>query len=111
MSPRAIAHDMRGLAEQIRSAVYEVEPAARVILYGSRARGDAAPDSDWDLLILVDGPVSRERAQTLTDRLFELGLETDVVFCSVVHSKEEWTSPIYRAMPFHENVTREGIPL
>ncbi|MBI3976556.1 MAG: nucleotidyltransferase domain-containing protein [Chloroflexi bacterium] len=99
------------LTDRICAAVHEVEPTSRVILYGSRARGDAAPDSDWDLLILVDGPVTREREEALTDRLFNLGLETDTVLSSLVHSKEEWASPIYQAVPFHENVTREGIPI
>jgi len=28
-----------------------------VVLYGSTARGDALPDSDIDLLVLLDGPV------------------------------------------------------
>ena len=27
-----------------------------LLLYGSRARGDNRPDSDWDLLILLDKP-------------------------------------------------------
>lgn len=28
----------------------------RVVVYGSRGRGDHRPDSDWDVLVLVDGP-------------------------------------------------------
>jgi uncharacterized protein len=33
----------------------------RVILFGSRARGDARPDSDIDLLVLVDDDAPAER--------------------------------------------------
>jgi len=32
-----------------------------VVLYGSVARGDAGPDSDIDLLVLLDGPVRHGR--------------------------------------------------
>jgi predicted nucleotidyltransferase len=32
----------------------KVPQGTRVILFGSRARGDARPDSDWDVLILLD---------------------------------------------------------
>ena len=34
----------------------------RVILFGSRARGDARPDSDYDVLVLVSGMNGAERA-------------------------------------------------
>ena len=47
----------RALLERIRNTLREVEPGAQVILYGSRARGDAPPGSAWDLLILLDGVV------------------------------------------------------
>lgn len=111
MSTRAVTRETRALADRICAAIRELEPTAQVFLYGSRARGDAEPDSDWDLLILVNGPVSHEREEELTDRLFELGLETDAVLSPVVHSREEWASPLFRAMPFRRNVIREGVPL
>ena len=34
----------------IRDTIRASEPAAQIILYGSRARGDAREDSDWDVL-------------------------------------------------------------
>ena len=40
----------------IRDTIREVEPTAQIILYGSRARGDAREDSDWDVLTIVDKP-------------------------------------------------------
>lgn len=111
MARRAADHQTIWMSDRIRSAIREVEPTARVILYGSRARGDAMPDSDWDILVLVDGPVDAQREEAITRRLFDLELETDTVLSTIVHSKKDWASRLFQAMPFHENVTREGVTL
>jgi len=84
-----------------------VEPDAEIILYGSRAR----PDSDWDLLILVDGVVDADREKAIRHRVYEVEWDENEVLCSVICNREDWHSPLYRAMPFHQNVDREGIVL
>ncbi len=97
------------LSSQIRKAILEIEPAAEIILYGSRSRGDAGPDSDWDLLILVDGRVDEERTDRLRHRLYELEWAAGTVISAIVRSRREWQSARYQTMPFYQQVEAEGI--
>ena len=99
------------LFKQIRQAVREIEPGAEIILYGSRSRGDAVLESDWDILIIVDGPISEERTDRIRHRLYEVEWEAGEVISSIVRNREDWNSNLYKAMPFHQIVEREGIRL
>ena len=101
----------RALLERCRDAVRELLPGAEVILYGSRARGDAGPESDYDLLVLVDGPVDWRLEDQKRQCLYDLELETGAVVTISAYNRSDWRSPLYRAMPFTQNVEREGIVL
>jgi uncharacterized protein len=49
----------------------------RALLYGSRARGDHGPDSDYDVLVVLDGPLDRwEERKRLSALSAAIGLET-----------------------------------
>jgi predicted nucleotidyltransferase len=52
------------LQEMVDVIVREVDPEA-IILFGSRARGDAGPDSDVDLLVVESEPFSPQRSRRL----------------------------------------------
>lgn len=55
---------------RIKNRVREKDRAAEVILFGSRARGDAKPESDWDILILLNQPeVTRARGREFCHHL------------------------------------------
>lgn len=97
----------RALLEYCRDLVREVAPDAVVILYGSRARGDATDESDYDLLVLTDDEEHVE--ERIRSKLYPLELETGAVLSLVVLEKKQWYSPLYQAMPFSQNIMRDGI--
>jgi uncharacterized protein len=54
----------------------------RIILFGSQARGDAAPSSDFDVMVVEEGPVNRFSEMVRLNRLlrsFELAVDLLVV--------------------------------
>jgi predicted nucleotidyltransferase len=71
-------NDKELLDEIVRRLVEAVDPD-RIILFGSRARGDARPDSDVDLLIIKDSdqPIYR-RAIPAYRALSGLGVPKDI---------------------------------
>jgi len=92
-------------------AIRRVDPSAEVILYGSRARGDHRDDSDYDFLIIVDGEVAADKEDIIREQLYPVELDTGCVLTVFMISRSEWNSPLYIAMPFYQNVRREGITL
>jgi predicted nucleotidyltransferase len=97
------------LLDKVKNAVKQIEPSAEIILYGSRARDDFREYSDWDFLVLVDGPVDTVRTDRIRHSLFEIELDTDQVVSSIIRSRQEWSSPKYSVVPLHKNIEREGI--
>lgn len=99
------------LLSSFRNAIEKIDPSAEVILYGSRARGDAAPESDYDLLILIDGPVDLKREDVFRRQLFPIEIETGAALTVILVSRKDWQSALYTAMPFYQNIQRDGIIL
>jgi predicted nucleotidyltransferase len=99
------------LLQRCKKAIRVAIPDADVIVYGSRARGDAASDSDYDILILVDRAVNMTLKEQLISRIYPLELESGAVLTLMVYSRDRWNSELYKAMPFRENVEREGVLL
>ena len=94
----------------IKQAIGRIDSKAEIILYGSRARGNERPDSDWDVLILTEYPVDIIQERQFRNALYDLELETGEPFSVFVYSKNDWdTKQIIT--PFYANVTREGISL
>lgn len=79
-------------------------------LFGSKARGDDSPDSDIDVLIVVNQR-DIELDNHILDAAFEVGLAFEVLLAPVVYTHEEYYDPLARKTLFFENTQREAIPL
>lgn len=97
------------LIQAVKDIVLRFDPNAQVILYGSRARGDAQPDSDWDFLVLLDREKTQEIDRDIHSGLLALELEVGKVLSVIIRTKTQWDTPLMRATPFHRFVTAEGI--
>jgi predicted nucleotidyltransferase len=99
----------QSVLNQCKQAIGAVLPDARIVLYGSRARGDAQPDSDYDLLILTGRTPSVCLDELILDHIYPVELETGAMISFVIQNETDWNKSKYKAMPFHKNIDREGI--
>ena len=93
------------LAEIVRRLVEAYQPEL-IYLFGSKARGDAGPDSDYDLLMVVpdDAPAERRRSRLAYQVLRGTGVAADVLVCT--HSYFEPRRSLRASLP--GTVLREG---
>lgn len=99
------------ILNQIKRIVKDKEPSAKIYLYGSRSRGTAKDNSDWDLLILLNkDDITNEVEREITYPLYDLEFDTGEVISPMIYSEKEWNSK-YKVTPFYQNVMREGILL
>lgn len=71
------------LAEVVRRLVTAYRPEA-IYLFGSAARGDSGPDSDYDLLLVVPDTASAEQrgSRLAYETLRDTGIAVDVLVCT-----------------------------
>ena len=97
------------LLKRVKRDVQAIVPKAEIILYGSRAKGTANIDSDWDFLILLPSTVDKNLVLQIKDLLYDIELETDTVLSSIIRSKKEWTSSRYAVMPLRQQIESYGV--
>jgi predicted nucleotidyltransferase len=79
-------------------------------VFGSRARGDNAADSDMDLFIEVELVTSQIR-RLIHDVTWEIGFDHDIVISPVIFSRQEVEDDPFKYSPFLRIVREEGIKI
>jgi predicted nucleotidyltransferase len=104
----AVTRDDPTLREIVRRLVHAFAPH-QIYLFGSRARGDAGIDSDYDLLVVVpdDAPAERRRSRLAYEVLWGLPRAGDVL----VWARQDFESRLPARASLPATVVREGILL
>jgi uncharacterized protein len=102
---------LRKILQELRQGLEVLygERLERLILFGSQARGDAEPDSDIDVMVVLKGEVNPYREiKRAGDISADVSLKHTVVISCVYVSAERYQR---RDRSLIRNVYREGIPL
>jgi predicted nucleotidyltransferase len=98
----------RRIAREFRRRLTDLVPVLDLRVFGSRARGDAAPDSDMDVFIELE-QVTPELRQRISEIAWQVGFELDQVICTVVATQEQLENGAMGASPLVLNIEREGV--
>ena len=82
--------------------------AQSIVLFGSHARGDATPGSDYDFVVVVDA-MSRAWREHILDAGVSLLNRRDALCAALLYDRAQWER--VRRSPLGWNVAREGVAL
>lgn len=93
------------LAEVVRRLIEAYDPE-KIYLFGSKARGDAGPDSDYDRMVIIpnSAPPERQRSRLAYKVLRGTGTAADVL----VWTKNAFESRLHLRASLPSTVVREG---
>ena len=96
--------------QKYQSALQKRHPnaVARMLIYGSKARGDANEHSDLDVLLLVHEP-DRLKQHAMRRVGYKLAVCTPVYPSIQTYTPQEWAQGLRDEFPFYMEVEREAV--
>lgn len=104
-----LSENDRAAIEAAAARLRATLPVARIVVYGSVARGEAGPESDIDLLVLTTRPLTPDEARSVVSTLYPIQLERGVVLSTLEIPLDEWEHGVYRVMPLRTEIDRDGV--
>jgi predicted nucleotidyltransferase len=100
----------RQTALELKRRVAALVPIVQFCVFGSRARGDAAEDSDLDVFLVVDR-IDTDLREKISEAAWEVGFENDTVLSTFVVTIEQLEHGPLGVSPIVRRIEEEGIRL
>lgn len=84
---------------------------SNIILFGSRARGDADALSDMDLIVILEEEADDLARDIVSDCAWEAGFDHGMVLVPIVFSARDWEADVVRHSLLGKAVVQEGLAL
>ena len=101
----------RNVLDALKKSIHRRFPDARLTLFGSRAREDADPDADLDVLVIVDTNELAEARQYVSECAWEASFDQGMIVVPVVYTQEDWENGPERYSLLAKAVRGEGVPI
>ena len=109
INPIPAEHKM--IAQKVKAVVKSVDPLAIAILFGSRARGGASEESDWDFLVLSNTDDVETLASVMRRAIrIKVEMVNDIAVSLLVKNKMVWEVD-YAVTNIYDSIQEEGIKL
>lgn len=101
----------RKLVERFKQLMIEGGvPVCKTIVFGSRARGEVEPDSDLDVLVLVER-VDPGLRKTISHCAWKVGFEAGIIIQSVVMTRDQAENGPEQSSLLMLAVKEDGVPV
>ncbi len=81
---------------------------AKIWAFGSRARGEANFESDFDILVVLPD-INSIQKKFISEIAWEISYEYEILLAPIVYSSEKFNYPAIHKSSFIQNILREGI--
>ena len=96
--------------DELKRVLREQHGVNSVMVYGSKARGDDTPDSDIDVMIVLD-EYTRQIEAAVDETVYEINLAHDCLISVVIFGRRELEEGPLGESPLYKRILAEGVSL
>ncbi len=101
----------REVLGRLKSSIEKEVGPVRLILFGSRARGEAGPLSDMDVVVILDDSATDRDVDIVSELAWESGFDAGIVIVPVIFRRREWEDTPERSSLLAQAVEQQGVLL
>ena len=95
--------------QRLKQLLQERFNVHQIILFGSRARGDANTESDMDVLVILNQPINRKIRKIVSECTWQAGFDAGIVITAILFTRDEWDNGPEHYSPLAEAIRTDGI--